>query len=228
MQAIGEQIWIVDGDAVPFFTLPYTTRMTVVKLCNDQLWIHSPIRLTPELQRAIDALGNVAFLIAPNHLHHLFVQDWQLAYPHALTYGTHQVIAKRPDLRFDGVLDAQLDNPWDSDIHYLLFTGSKVMQEAVFFHRASSTLIVTDLIENFSPQAFGGWKMTLAKAAGVVAPHGKMPLDWRLSFTFHKREAKQHLETMLAWQPEQIVMAHGEWITANGCAFLSRSFHWLQ
>lgn len=70
--------------------------------------------------------------------------------------------------------------------------------------------------------------MSLAKAAGVVAPHGKMPLDWRLSFTFHKREAKQHLDTMLTWQPHQIVMAHGERITENGTAFLRRSFSWLQ
>ncbi|MFV0487622.1 MAG: hypothetical protein ACK5NL_10580, partial [Vibrio fluvialis] len=133
-----------------------------------------------------------------------------------------------PDLRFDGVLNAELVSPWHEEIAYLLFTGSKVMQEAVFFHRASATLIVTDLIENFSPKAFGGWKMSLANAAGVVAPHGKMPLAWRLSFTFHTREAKQHLDTMLTWQPHQIVMAHGERITENGTAFLRRSFSWLQ
>ncbi|WP_047462383.1 DUF4336 domain-containing protein [Vibrio fluvialis] len=228
MHAIGENIWIVDGEAVPFFTLPYTTRMTVIRQANYKLWIHSPIRLTPELQQEIDALGEVEYLIAPNHLHHLFVHDWQQAYPNARTYGTQQVIDKRPDLRFDGVLNAEFVSPWHEEIAYLLFTGSKVMQEAVFFHRASATLIVTDLIENFSPKAFGGWKMSLAKAAGVVAPHGKMPLDWRLSFTFHKREAKQHLDTILTWQPHQIVMAHGERITENGTAFLRRSFSWLQ
>lgn len=228
MQAIGEQIWIVDGEAVPFFSLPYTTRMTVVKLTSGKLWIHSPIRLTPALQLRIDALGEIECLIAPNHLHHLFVLDWQRAYPGARTYGTQQVINKRPDLRFDGVLDAQFVSPWLGEIDYLLFTGSKVMQEAVFFHRTSATLIVTDLIENFSPKAFGGWKMSLAKLAGVVAPHGKMPLDWRLSFLLHKREAKQHLDTMLSWQPKQIVMAHGERIVENASAFLQRSFRWLQ
>lgn len=57
MHAIGENIWIVDGEAVPFFTLPYTTRMTVVRQANYKLWIHSPIRLTPELQQEIDAFG---------------------------------------------------------------------------------------------------------------------------------------------------------------------------
>lgn len=228
MQFIGKDIWIMDGEAVPFFTLPYTTRMTIVRLSNGQLWIHSPVRLTPELQCSVDALGNVQYLIAPNHLHHLFVEQWQRAYPQALTYGTQQVVNKRSDLHFDGVLTSDESGPWSEDLDDLLFTGSAVMQEAVFFHRGSATLIVTDLIENFSGRAFGGWKMTLAKAAGIVAPHGKTPLDWRLSFTFHKQEARQHLATMVGWQPQQVVMAHGEWIRDNGVAFLQRSFHWLR
>ncbi|GAK88042.1 hypothetical protein JCM19238_5652 [Vibrio ponticus] len=32
--------------------------------------------------------------MAPNHLHHLFIQQWQEQYPDALTYGTAQVIKK--------------------------------------------------------------------------------------------------------------------------------------
>ena len=51
MTEIGENIWIFEGAAVPFFTLPYTTRMTVVRLSDDELWIHSPIALTDELIR---------------------------------------------------------------------------------------------------------------------------------------------------------------------------------
>lgn len=46
MHAIGENIWIVDGEAVPFFTLPYTTRMTVVRQTNYKLWIQNALRLT--------------------------------------------------------------------------------------------------------------------------------------------------------------------------------------
>lgn len=72
MKQLAENLWIFDGEAVPFFTLPYTTRMTVIRLNDGALWVHSPIKLTPELQALVEALGEVRYLIAPNHLHHLF------------------------------------------------------------------------------------------------------------------------------------------------------------
>ncbi|GAK88043.1 hypothetical protein JCM19238_5653 [Vibrio ponticus] len=72
----------------------------------------------------------------------------------------------------------------------MLFTGSAVMQESVFFHQASRTLIVTDLIENFAPQHFSPLQRNIAKVVGILAPNGKMPLDWRLTFQFNKAEAK--------------------------------------
>jgi Domain of unknown function (DUF4336) len=57
------------------------TRMTVVRLSGGGLWIHSPIPLTPELQTAVDTLGPVAHVVAPNLYHHLFAGQWQAAYP---------------------------------------------------------------------------------------------------------------------------------------------------
>ena len=56
---LSDDLWIADGEAVRFFTLPYTTRMTIVRLTDGRLFIHSPIRLTESLQRQIRALGDV-------------------------------------------------------------------------------------------------------------------------------------------------------------------------
>ncbi|GAB6260291.1 DUF4336 domain-containing protein [Photobacterium sp. CCB-ST2H9] len=228
MYALNESVWIADGKAVPFFTLPYTTRMTVVVLPDGKLWIHSPIELTPQLIQRVSELGEVAYLIAPNHLHHLFIEQWQQAFPGALTYGTDEVIKKRQDLVFHASLKTEQMYPWQPEIQHLLFTGSKAMQECVFFHQASRTLILTDLIENFPSDAFKPWQRLIAKGAGVMAPHGKTPLDWRLSFAFSKAEARQHLEQMLRWEPEVIVLSHGEMITSEATDFLRRSFSWLK
>lgn len=38
----------------------------------------------------------------------------------------------------------------------MIVRGSSVHREAVFFHRASRTLILTDLIENFEPAKLRG------------------------------------------------------------------------
>ncbi|KIG15533.1 hypothetical protein DB30_05556 [Enhygromyxa salina] len=48
--------------------------MTVIRLDDGRLLLHSPIRCTPELREELDALGSVAFVAAPNRFHHLFAR----------------------------------------------------------------------------------------------------------------------------------------------------------
>ncbi|MGR6874354.1 DUF4336 domain-containing protein [Pseudomonas sp. HK3] len=106
MKAMSENIWIFDGEAVNFYSFSFTTRMTIVLLKNGDLWVHSPIRLESDLKAQVESLGRVKYLIAPNHLHHIFIEDWQKAYPDALSYGTEEVIKKRNDISFNGSLEA--------------------------------------------------------------------------------------------------------------------------
>ncbi|EKE72996.1 DUF4336 domain-containing protein [Gallaecimonas xiamenensis] len=226
MERIAENLWVAEGPSVPFFTLPYSTRMTLIRLADGRLWVHSPIALTPELKAEVDALGQVAYLIAPNQLHHLFLQAWQQQYPGALSFGTKGVMAKRPDLTFQHCLDQHFTSPWP-EISALLFTGSKAMEEAVFLHQPSRTLIVTDLVENFAPETFTPLKRRLAAWAGILAPNGKMPLDWRLSFLFSKTQARRHVQQLLAWQPQRLIMAHGLMVQNQVPAFLARAFSWV-
>ncbi|MBY5947744.1 DUF4336 domain-containing protein [Photobacterium rosenbergii] len=228
MRNIAENIWIFDGKAVPFLTLPFTTRMTVIRLSTGELWVHSPIELNATIQVQIEQLGVVKYLIAPNHLHHLFLADWQLAYPDAICYGTDEVIKKRTDIQFEHSLNLKQDWPWALDIEQVLFTGSPLMEECIFFHERSGVLIVTDLVENFPDTGFNSWQRIVAKGVGILAPNGKMPLDWRLSFAFNKTEARSHLSVILGWQPEIVVMSHGLIIEQDAVDFLKRSFGWLQ
>lgn len=229
MQKLNESLWVFEGSNVSFFTMPFSTRMVVVQLADGKLWVHSPIKLTDALLQEIQQLGEVGYLIAPNHLHHLFIDQWQKAFPDALTYGTEEVAKKRSDLKFDGVLDSsQTENlPWHKELDQLLFTGSRAMEECVFFHKASNTLIVTDLVENFRPDFFKPWQRVIAKGVGILHPNGKMPIDWRLSFLFSKAEARQHIQTILSWKPETLIMAHGVIVEENASEFLKRSFAWL-
>ncbi|WP_136255119.1 DUF4336 domain-containing protein [Onishia niordana] len=228
MENIAENIWIFDGKAVNFYSLLYTTRMTIIRLSTGNLWVHSPIQLEPAVQAEVEALGRVKYIIAPNHLHHLFIEEWQHAYPEALLYGTQEVISKRNDISFDGPLDNTNPPPWEAELDQLLVTGSPATQECVFFHKPSGVLIVTDLIENFAPDAFPFFKRQIARFAGILAPNGRMPIDWRYSFYFNKLEARRHLERILSWEPKIIVISHGMIIKENADEFLRRSFNWLR
>ncbi|WP_440057049.1 DUF4336 domain-containing protein (plasmid) [Pseudoalteromonas sp. T1lg65] len=228
MNKVAEDIWVVEGEVVSFCKMPYATRMTIVRLQNGELFIHSPIRLSRELQLKLLELGEVKYLIAPNHLHHLFISDWLDAYPEAQSYGTQEVINKRKDLRFNGSFNLNRKWPWEAELSQELFTGSFSMQECVFFHPASKVLILTDLIENFSGQEFNWWQKLVAQFIGILAPNGKTPLDWRLTFMFNKETARQHAQKIMAWQPDIVIMSHGMIVTDNAGGFLARAFNWLR
>ncbi len=228
LQPVADELWIYEGGTVSFYGFPFPTRMCVVRLPGDQLWIHSPEKLNSALQDELAALGRVAYLISPNKLHHLFLQQWLEAYPSASSYVAPGLVEKRRDLRFDRVLDDRAEEAWADQIGQALFRGSPVMEEVVFFHQASRTLILTDLIENFDPATLNAWQRLLARLAGILAPNGRTPIDWRASFRFGDRnQARTALQTMLDWQPENIILSHGQCIFGGGTTFLAESFSWL-
>ena len=102
------------------------------------------------------------------------------------------------------------------------------MEEVVFFHRASRTVILADLIENFEPEKVSSITGKLARLAGAAHPDGKAPIDLRLTFLGNKDTARTSLRRMLAWKPEQVIMAHGRPYPRNGTAELRRAFRWLK
>ena len=170
--------------------MPFPTRMTVIRLTGGKLFIHSPTQLTPELKGEIEAIGTPSWIIGPNRIHYWSIPDWRRAFPAAEIW-----LAPRIREQAKGRIDfpaADLagtgEHPWDGEIATLPIEGS-YMTEVEFFHRASKTLILTDLIENFEPAKLSGFFMRfLTWAGGVQDPDGQMPRDMR--FTFSRREAE--------------------------------------
>jgi hypothetical protein len=228
LRPFAPEVWTAAGETVPFLTVPFPTRMTVVRLGDGSLWIHSPERLDAALEAELTDLGEVRHLVSPNKLHHLFLAEWLDAYPEATSWAAPGLAEKRPDLHFDRPLTDEPPPAWEGGLDQLIFRGSPAMEEAVFFHRPSRTLILTDLIENFEPATLATPQRWLARLAGILAPDGRTPLDWRLTFRFGRATARDCLARMLAWHPERIILAHGRCIEAEGEAFLRRSFRWLK
>ena len=160
----GPDIWISDGPVVPFFAgFSYPTRMAVIRLSNGLLFVWSPITLSEQLKREVDALGTVRYLVSPNLLHHLFLGEWASAYPKARLYASPGLRRRRKDLAFDADLGDAPEPEWAADIDQVVLGGSFVMTEVVFFHRASRTAIFADLIENLPRDWFKGWRGVAAR-----------------------------------------------------------------
>ena len=103
--------------------------MTVVKLSNRGLWIHSPIRLDSGLRAELDGIGEVQAVVAPNKAHHLFVGDCREAYPNAKIYAAPGLPAKRKDFRFDGLLADEPRIEWRGDLEQRRIPGMPMLNE---------------------------------------------------------------------------------------------------
>ena len=236
LKPFGQNIWITDGGeicmAFPLgVKIPFSTRMTVVRLADGGLWCHSPIDPAPELFAQIDALGEVRHLVSPNKIHYAHIPAWQARYPQALVWASagvrERAAAQGIAVAFDDDLGDTAPSAWANDLAQMPFSGSRVMTETVFFHRPSRTLILTDLIENFETAHFPSrfWAGVM-KLAGIADPDGKTPADWRATFK-DKAAARAGLAQMRAWQPEKIILAHGRCYGRDAVAELERAFRWL-
>ena len=87
LKKIADNLWIVDGEEVlmdfKFFKVPFSTRMTVIRLQNGGLWVHSPTKPNDNLLFEIKQLGEVKHLIAPNVLHYSYIDEWHQLFPEA-------------------------------------------------------------------------------------------------------------------------------------------------
>lgn len=237
LKKVADSIWIVDGETIKMnvlgFGIPFSTRMTIIKLKNDSLWCHSPIKPDKKLLEEINELGEVKHLISPNKIHYAYIEEWKKVYPNAIAWsspgGEKRADSQNIKVNFDSPLGGESPLEWAEEINQLIFKGSQAIEEVVFFHKSSQTLILTDLIENFEPKRTSNhfWRMVY-KLAGIADPNGKTPLDMRLSFLGQKEKARQCYHQMLSWNPERVILAHGRWYDKNGTSELKRAFSWLE
>jgi hypothetical protein len=123
--------------------------MTVVRIEDGSLLLHSPIALSSRLRSQIDCLGPVRHIVSPNKLHHLFLNAAVAAYPGARLYVPPGLIEKRPEFARGEHLTDVPPSAWVGTLEQIVVRGSNIMQEVAFFHPRSRTLIVADLCENF-------------------------------------------------------------------------------
>lgn len=227
LQQFGPEIWLADGPTVTAAAgFHYPTRMAVIRLLSGGLFIWSPVALGDELRGELAALGEARFLIAPNALHHVFLADWQRAFPDAKVFAPPGLREKRSDIRFDGDLGDAPVADWADELDQVVLRGNRITSEVVFFHHPSATVLFTDLIQQFRPGWFKGWRALVARLDLMVAVEPSVPRKFRLAFT-DRQAARAGMNRVLSWPVEKVVMAHGEPVTKDGREFLRRAFAWL-
>lgn len=230
LEPLGTNLWFVDGGLVSFYGADYPTRMAVVRLLDGTLWVWSPIEPSKQLWNELQALGNVSHLISPNKLHYLFLKAWQVKFPVARTWGTASTIDKCSDIEFSGELTSQAPAEWAGQIDQYHFTNSCFLDEMVFFHRASATVIIADLSQPFSTgflaKRWPWWLRKVAALSHMEEGWGYPPVDLRLSYR-NRATARIKIRNLLNSHPDNVVVAHGEIVRGDGEGFLRKAFAWL-
>ncbi|MFZ2031598.1 MAG: DUF4336 domain-containing protein [Vitreimonas sp.] len=224
---IADQIWF-RSYPVRLAGTRFEARMTTIRLASGQLMLHSPCHIDAAIAAEISALGPVGHIVVPGNFHHLHAKSAQTAFPGAKTWICPGVEKKRPDLKYDGVLGDQAPAEWSGEVDQVLVQGARIMREVAMYHRASGSLILVDLIENFTdatPNTNGAmkfWFKYVLRMWDNPRPAPEYTMGWS-----DRISAANSLRRILAWDFRQIVLSHGDLIDHNAHAVAAKAWSGL-
>lgn len=223
LRDLAPDLWVAERP-LPLIVGDVGTRMTVIRLADGGLWVHSPVRLDAATRQALDTVGRVRAVVAPSKVHHLFVGDYITGYPGACVYGAPGLAEKRKDLRFHGVLGDEAPPEWSGQIEQHVFRGAPAINEVVFFHPRTRTLILTDLAFNVPAEKASGARLFhwLVGARGRFGPHRMVRVLIR-----DRRAARASVDRVLRWDFDRVMVTHGEIIETAGRARVEAAFAFL-
>jgi hypothetical protein len=232
-KSLAPNLWVVDQPDFNTGVAKIGTRMTVIKLASGGLFLHSPTKLDEETKQALDAIGEVRAVVAPSRAHHLFVGDYIKTWPGAKLYGPPGLvgdiqdfrarIGARRDLKLDAVLSDEPASEWAGEIDQLLFKGATGLNEVVFFHRPSRSVIFTDLVFNV-PADFKDARIfyTLVGGRGRFGPHRLIRLSIR-----DRKAARESVAKILEWDFDRVIVTHGDVLESGGKPKFAAAFSYL-
>lgn len=227
MTPFGPELWLCDGPVMTGAAgFRFPTRMGVARLPDGGLWVWSPVALTPDVRGAVDALGPVRHLVAPNTLHTTFLAEWVRTYPGAKVHAAPGLTADDLGIAIDAVLADAPHLAWGGATEQVIVRGNRITTEVVFFHRPSATVLITDLVQHLPSDWYRGWRGIVARLDRMTAAEPSVPRKFRLATT-NRRAARAAVDRILAWPAERLVMAHGPPVEANASDVLRRAFGWL-
>lgn len=229
LTAIAPNLWTAT-QPLRFLGLEVGSRMTIVRLPSHDLVLISPIELNDDVRPALDQIGSVRHIIAPNLFHHLFIGSAKARYPDATVWGVPGLPEKRPDLNFDQLLEASdsfehtLDYCSFKGFESILPRGIKPVHETVFCHRPSRTLILTDIAFNFDQTSSLGTRL----AARVLGTYNTLkPSRLEKWGSRDKTTVANSVQQVLSWDFDRVIPGHGSIVETDGKDKFKRGYEWF-
>jgi hypothetical protein len=225
MHQITPGLWEWDMPHHRVLGLQFGRRLTIARLSDGTLWLNAPIKPEPDVVNAINTLGRVAHIVGPNTFHDAFLADSQIIWPQALLHGAPGLARANKKLRVDHTLTNQPASAWADVFDQHVMQGVPALNETVFLHHASRSLIIADLAFNFGPDR-DAFSRFIFKLYGVQGRFKPSPL---LKSVIKDRSALQSsLTHILSWDFDRIIVGHGTNIESGGKDALRSAYAFLR
>lgn len=199
-------------------------RMTVARLADGSLWLHSPVAYSDELAAALHTLGPVGHIVAPNYMHDTYLEGWIPRYPAARFHAPKGFGKVFPAFPATDVLGQHASPAWAGVIDQLVLQGARRLHEVVFLHRPSRSLIVADLAFNLGPDM--PWlSRVLLRLNGCYCHFG--PSRMVKAVINNRAALRRSLDELLTWEFDRIIVGHGGNLTSSPKEALREAFAFL-
>jgi hypothetical protein len=210
---------------ISYMGTAFDARMTVIRLRDGSLMLHSPCPIDEQMEASLTALGPTAYLVAPGTYHYLHVASAKAAFPEAETFICPGIERKCRELKSDQLLGDIAPAVWRGQLDQVLVRGSRWIREVAFFHRHTRTLILVDLVENFTGRtahangALKLWWKYIFNMWNNPKPAPEYQMGW-----FDRAAARSSLQAVLQWDFERVILAHGDLIETDARHRLERAW----
>jgi hypothetical protein len=172
----------------------------------------------------IQRIGTVRYVIAPNKSHYLFFASFLRAFPDAQGFLAPGLGKKRPALSKYPELEPGKPTSWDLELTPFFIEGLPTLNETVWYHPASGTLILTDLLFCFGAE--NPWAGRLL--ASLLGVYQNLAMSRTLKLLVRDRKAFSHsADQLLALEVKRIVLAYDQVIETRAQSRLATAFSWL-
>lgn len=205
---IADNLWQASG-SIRMLGIRLDARMTAIKIGDDVVLL-SPLPAAKSWKAKACEIGNVAALISPNSFHHLGLPEAVEAFGQVPCFGGPQVQKKRSDVVWQGNHQDWNQTPWGQAFVSYPMQGSGKLDEAVFWHAESKTLILGDLL------------MQIGEASWAMRWFWKFEGIWRkpgfskmLSWFVDRKTLAASFAPLLDLKPERVLMCHGDGVVGD-------------
>ncbi|KAJ0145038.1 hypothetical protein CTA2_1054, partial [Colletotrichum tanaceti] len=232
-------------------------RGTLVRLSSGALAVFSPVALTDAVRAKIaEKGGDLAYIVAPDIEHHIFLSEYKAAFPAARLIGPDGLPQKRAKqtsdpkinpsdeffLAFKGGPDkraAAVTPEFDADFEYE-YVDAHPNKEIAFFYKPDRLLIQADLLFNLppteqysrAPEGERDPSSGLANRLFGSLQTTEGDVKWVKRFQWYVMSAKDRpafndsIRRIDAWDFDTMVPCHGDTIQGDGKERFRKVFEW--